>query len=87
MIQNSFYGPETQGDFKLYDLGNLTLESGETLRSAKVAYRTFGTLNSAKSNAILVTTWFSGTGKVMQDVYIGSGHALNPAQYFIVVVD
>lgn len=87
MIQNSFYGPETQGDFKLYDLGNLTLESGETLRSAKVAYRTFGTLNSAKSNAILVTTWFSGTGKVMQDVYIGSDHALNPAQYFIVVVD
>ena len=41
MISNTFYGPETQGDYKLYDLGNLILESGETLRNAKLAYRTF----------------------------------------------
>lgn len=87
MIDNAFYGPETQGDFKLYDLGNLILESGETLRRAKLAYRTFGTLNAAKSNAILVTTWFSGTGKVMEDVYVGAGHALDPARYFIIIVD
>lgn len=87
MIDNAFYGPETQGDFKLYDLGNLVLESGETLRGAKLAYRTFGTLNAAKTNAILVTTWFSGTGKVMQDVYVGPSHALDPSRYFIIIVD
>ena len=86
-IHNSFYSPETQGTFKLHDLGNLTLESGETLRGAKLAYRAFGTLNAEKSNAVLVTTWFSGTGKVMQDVYVGPGRALDPAQYFIVIVD
>jgi homoserine O-acetyltransferase len=77
-IQNPFYGPETQGAFSLHDLGNLVLESGETLRGAKLAYRTVGTLNAAKSNAVLLTTWFSGTGKVMQDVYVGLDHALNP---------
>jgi homoserine O-acetyltransferase/O-succinyltransferase len=87
VIQNAFYGPQTQGDFKLYDLGNLILESGETLRGAKLAYRTFGALNAEKSNAILVTTWFSGTGKVMEDVYVGVGHALDPERYFIVIVD
>lgn len=87
MIDNPFYGPQTQGDFKLYDLGNLTLESGETLRGAKLAYRTFGRLNEEKSNAILVTTWFSGTGKVMQDVYVGPDHALDPDRYFIIIVD
>ncbi len=87
MIQNPFYGPQMQGDFKLFDLGKLILESGETLRGVKLAYRTFGTLNAAKSNAVLVTTWFSGTGKVMQDVYVGSGHALDPDRYFIVIVD
>ncbi len=87
MIENPFYGVETQGDFKLYDLGNLVLESGETLRGARLAYRTFGKLNPDKSNAILVTTWFSGTGKVMQDVYVGSGHALDPDRYFIIIVD
>jgi homoserine O-acetyltransferase len=87
MIENPFYGPETQGDFKLCDLGNLILECGETLRGAKLAYRTFGQLNAEKSNAILVTTWFSGTGKVMRDVYVGPGHALDPDRYFIVIVD
>lgn len=87
MITNTFYGPETQGDFKLFDLGNLVLESGETLRNAKLAYRTIGELNAEKSNAILVTTWFSGTGKVMQDVYVGPDHALNPERYFIIIVD
>ena len=87
MIENSFYGPETQGDFKLYDLGNLILESGETLRGAKLAYRTFGKLNAEKSNAILVTTWFSGTSKVMQDVYVGADHVLDPDRYFIIIVD
>ena len=87
MIINSFYGPEMQGDFNLFDLGNLILESGETLRGAKLAYRTLGRLNAEKSNAILVTTWFSGTGKIMQDVYTGPSHALDPARYFIVIVD
>ena len=86
-IQNPFYGPETQGDFSLHNLGNLVLESGETLRGTKLAYRTAGTLNAAKSNAVLVTTWFSGTGKVMQDVYVGPDHVLNPERYFIVIVD
>ncbi len=87
MIQNSFYGPASQGGYQLYDLGNLILESDETLRGARLAYRTCGTLNADKSNAILVTTWFSGTGKVMEDVYVGPGHALDPNRYFIVIVD
>ena len=87
MIENSFYGPEVQGNFEIFDHGDLVLESGETLRGAKLAYRTFGTLNDEKSNAILVTTWFSGTGKVMEDVYVGEGHALDPDKYFIIVVD
>lgn len=87
MIENDFYLSPTQGDFRLHDLGNLILDCGETLRGAKLAYRSFGTLNADRSNAVLVTTWFSGTGKVMQDVYVGPGHALDPAKYFIVIVD
>jgi homoserine O-acetyltransferase/O-succinyltransferase len=87
VIDNAFYSPAMQGDFALHDLGNLLLQSGETLRGAKLAYRTFGTLNADRSNAILVTTWFSGTGKVMQDVYVGSGHALDLNRYFIIIVD
>lgn len=87
MIENAYYGPQSQGEFALYELGNLVLESGETLRGAKLAYRTLGRLHAEKTNAILVTTWFSGTGKVMRDVYVGEGHALDPDKYFIIIVD
>lgn len=87
MIENTFYSPAVQGEFKIFELGNLVLESGETLRGAKLAYRTFGRLNAEKTNAILVTTWFSGTGKVMQDVYVSAAHALDPGRYFIIIVD
>lgn len=87
MIENAFYGADTQGKFELFELGDLLLDSGETLRGAKLSYRTFGSLNADKSNAILVTTWFSGTGKVMEDVYVGEEHALDPSKYFIIIAD
>ena len=87
MIENSHYWAATQGKFELFDLGDLVLEAGETLRGARLAYRTLGTLNADKSNAILVTTWFSGTAKVMEDVYVGSDHALDPGKYYIIIAD
>ncbi|EBA07879.1 alpha/beta fold hydrolase [Sagittula stellata] len=87
MIENGHYSAATQGAFELFDLGNLVLEPGETLRRARLAYRTLGTLNADKSNAILVTTWFSGTAKVMEDVYVGPDHALDPGKYFIIIAD
>ena len=46
-----------------------------------------GTLNTAKDNAILVPTWYSGTNKIMQEVYIGNGRALDPDKYFIIIVN
>lgn len=87
MIENDFYSPAVQGTYAVRDIGDLALEEGETLRGCKLAYRTHGELNAARNNAILVTTWFSGTGKVMEDVYVGAGHALDPSKYFIVIVD
>lgn len=88
MIENAFYKSETQGKYELDEIGDLILEeNAETLRGCKLAYRTFGKLNAAKDNAILVTTWFSGTGKVVEDIYVGAAHALDPEKHFIVVVD
>ena len=48
---------------------------------------TFGELNADRSNAILIPTWYSGTHAIWRDVYIGPEHALNPEEYFIVVVN
>ena len=87
MIENPYYTPEMHGPYELFDLGDFELEEGYTLRDARLAYATFGELNEAKDNAILVTTWYSGTHQMMRDVYVGPEHALNPEKYFIVVIN
>ena len=87
MIENSYYSQDVHGPYELHDIGNLELEEGGTIRGCKLAYATFGTLNAAKDNAILIPTWYSGTNKIMEQVYIGKGRALDPDKYFIIVVN
>jgi homoserine O-acetyltransferase len=87
MIENPFYTHEFHGDYELVSIGRLDLEEGGSIPDCQLAVATFGTLNEAKDNAILVTTWYSGTHQIWRDVYIGPGHALNPERYFIVAVD
>lgn len=87
MIQNDFYTPEAQGPYELHDLGDFTLEEGGTIPGLQLAYATYGTLNDAKDNAILIPTWFSGTHQTWEQVYIGPGRALDPERWFIVVVN
>ena len=87
MITNAYYSQEVHGPYELFDAGNLLLEEGGTLRACQLAYATHGKLNAAKDNAILVPTWYSGTSKIMEQVYIGKGRALDTDKYFIIVVN
>jgi homoserine O-acetyltransferase len=87
MTTNPYYGQEGHGPFDTIGIGNLELEEGGHIPDCHLAVATHGTLNAAKDNAILVPTWYSGTSKIMEQVYIGSGRALDPAKYFIVVVN
>ncbi|MFX8554421.1 hypothetical protein ABTM01_20030, partial [Acinetobacter baumannii] len=84
---NPYYGQEGHGPYELIDIGNLDLEEGGSLPGVQLAVATHGTLNAAKDNAILIPTWYSGTSKIMEQVYIGNGRALDPAKYFIIVVN
>lgn len=87
MINNTYYSQEVHGPYELHDVGSLELEEGGTIRGCKLAYATFGKLNSAKDNAILIPTWYSGTNKILEQVYVGSGRALDPDKYFIIIVN
>lgn len=84
---NAYYTQEAHGPYEEFELGDFPLAKGGTLHDARLAYRTFGRPNPAKTNAILFTTWFSGTGKILEQVYVGPQHALNPELYFIVVAE
>ncbi|MCJ8144502.1 alpha/beta fold hydrolase [Ancylobacter sp. A5.8] len=71
-------------DYSTFDLGDLVLQGGATLRDAKLAYKTFGTLNAAKDNVILYPTWYSGQ-HYENEWLVGEGMALDPAKYFIII--
>ncbi|MGH2948089.1 MAG: alpha/beta fold hydrolase [Solirubrobacteraceae bacterium] len=71
-------------DYEIFDLGDVVLQGGATLRDAKLAYKTYGELNADKTNAIVYPTWYSGR-HWDNEWLIGEGMALDPANYFIIV--
>ena len=87
MIQNDYYSQDVHGPFQLISIGALELEEGGTIPDCRLAVATHGTLNARRDNAILVPTWYSGTSKIIEQVYIGPDHALDPDRYFIVQIN
>src|ERR1700747_1535596 len=71
-------------DFQIFELGDIVLQSKMTLRNAKLAYKTFGTLNAKKDNVIVYPTWYSGQ-HYENEWLIGEGRALDPSKYFIII--
>jgi homoserine acetyltransferase len=45
-------------ELKIYDAGDVVLQSGLTYRGTRLAYQTYGTLNADRSNAVLFMTPF-----------------------------
>ncbi len=87
MIENAYYTPDVHGAYDLHSVGEFALDEGGVIPDLQLAYTTRGELNAAKDNAILVTTWYSGTHEIWNRAYIGPEHALNPDEYFIVVIN
>ena len=70
--------------YEIFDLGDIVLQSGRTLRGAKLAYRAYGELNDRRDNAIVFPTFF-GSHHDGNEPMIGYGMALDPREYLIVV--
>jgi homoserine O-acetyltransferase/O-succinyltransferase len=68
----------------VFPLGDVSLQSGEILRDAKLSYATFGQLSPARDNAVLFPTYFTGTHSDNARL-IGRGRALDPDRYFVIV--
>lgn len=65
-------------------LGTCTLASGATIRDCRIAYRTFGRLNPARDNAILIPTFFAGRS---EDHLFMLGDYVDSTQYHVIIAD
>ena len=70
-------------------ISTFTLENGTTLRDVPVAYRTWGTLNDAADNAVLVCHALTGGTEVDEwwSGLLGAGRALDPTEDFVVCLN
>lgn len=80
-------------------IGDLTLDSGEPLPDVVLAYETWGELNAARDNAILVEHALTGDSHVVGDTgpghptpgwwpgLVGSGALLDSDEYFVVAIN
>jgi len=80
---------------RTFDFPELKLENGEVLNEVRIAYETYGELNSARSNAILIAHAFSGDAHAAfyhdgesrpgwWDSMIGPGKAFDTNRYFVI---
>jgi homoserine O-acetyltransferase/O-succinyltransferase len=74
------------GELQFAELDQLRLVSGEVVAKCRVGYRTYGALNTAKSNAILFPTWFGGRSEALA-AFIGADKQLDPRRFHIIAVD
>jgi homoserine O-acetyltransferase len=67
-------------------IGDLKLQNGGVIRNCRIGYRTFGKLNSNKSNVVVFPTWAGGTTEQLQSS-IGPGRLVDSTIYFVVAID
>jgi len=84
---------------KTFELPSYTTAAGETVKNVKIGWEAAGTLNADKSNAILVTHFYTGTshafGKYTAsdaapgywDAIIGPGKAVDTNKYYVLSSD
>jgi len=73
-------------NYEKFNLGNIKLLSGKTLKSAKLIYKTYGKLNKNCSNVIVLPTFYTGS-HIRNEGFIGKNRAINPSKYFIVSIN
>src|SRR5438132_3417389 len=83
-IQGRPMSANDQPDFRIFDAGNVVLQSGLTYRGACLAYKTYGELNTERNNAIVFCTPF-GAQHTDIEFMIAPGLALDPTKHFIII--
>jgi homoserine O-acetyltransferase len=72
---------------RTFEVADFMLQGGERLPTARLAYRTLGTLSPRGDNVVLVPSWYSGTDREAELCLVGPGRAIDPARHFVVLTN
>jgi homoserine O-acetyltransferase len=75
-----------EGEQKFANLGECNVESGEVIHNCRIGYRTWGTLNEQRSNAVVLLTWFTGNSEMLAE-NVGPDKYVDPGKYYVIVID
>lgn len=88
------FGHRPEGALRVVDVGEYTFEAGGHLPSAEIAYETWGTLNEAGDNAILIAHALTGDTHVAPteadpgggwwESLLGAGKPIDPERWFVI---
>jgi len=73
-------------DYEKFELGDISLLSGEELNSAYLIYKTYGELNKSKDNVVVLPTFYTGSHQ-RNEGFFGKGRAIDPDKHFIVSIN
>lgn len=73
-------------DYQIFKLGDVALQSGETLLDARLAYQVYGELNADKSNTVVLPTFYTGN-HLRNQGFFGVGRGIDPRFHFIVSIN
>jgi len=73
-------------DYEKYELGTVSLLSGEKLDSAFLIYKTYGKLNKNKDNVVVLPTFYTGSHQ-RNEGFFGIGRAIDPEKHFVVSIN
>src|ERR1700735_1330096 len=83
-------GVAQNGAQQFADLGQCKLQSGKVIEHCRVGYRTFGSLNAARDNAVVMATWLYGvSGDLVQffSTQPSSQRLVDTSRFFGVALD
>nr|WP_241664393.1 homoserine O-acetyltransferase [Ningiella ruwaisensis] len=97
--QNDIQGTSMIVHKNVHEIERFTTYGGELIKNVRVGWESYGKLNEDKSNAILITHYFTGSshaaGKYHEndeepgywDAIIGPGKAIDTERFFVISVD
>jgi len=73
-------------DYQSFTINNFELQSGDVLPAAMLAYKTYGQLNPAQDNVVVLPTFYTGS-HFRNEGFFGKNRAIDPERHFVVSIN